>query len=62
MRLLTFMQMAESKKEISFNTILEELQLPDNDVEAFVIDGELKFLFSFILTKVISLYQFKLLL
>ena len=54
--------MAESKKEISFNTILEELQLPDNDVEAFVIDGELKFLFSFILTKVISLYQFKLLL
>ncbi|XP_053210650.1 eukaryotic translation initiation factor 3 subunit M-like [Panonychus citri] len=38
MRLLTFMQIAENKKELSFQTIKEELQLKDEDVEAFVID------------------------
>lgn len=38
MRLLTFMQMAENKKELSFQTIKEELQLKDEDVETFVID------------------------
>ena len=39
MRLLTFMQMAESRKEISYATIVEEMQLGDEDVEDFVIEG-----------------------
>jgi len=38
MRLLTFMQMAENKKEISFDTIQEELQLDPESVEGFVIE------------------------
>jgi len=38
MRLLTFMQMAENKKEISFDTIQEELQLEPDSVEGFVIE------------------------
>lgn len=40
MRLLTFMQIAETKKEISFETIMQELQLEEESVESFVIDGE----------------------
>jgi translation initiation factor 3 subunit M len=39
MRLLTFMQMAESRKEIPFDAIQTDLQLDPNQVEAFVIDG-----------------------
>lgn len=42
MRLLTFMQIAETKKEITFDTIKQELQLDEDSVESFVIDGELK--------------------
>lgn len=38
MRLLTFMQIAESKKEISFDTIMSELQIEEEQVEAFVFD------------------------
>ncbi|CAG2181798.1 unnamed protein product, partial [Oppiella nova] len=38
MRLLTFMQMAESRKEIPFDAIQTDLQLDPNQVEAFVID------------------------
>lgn len=38
MRLLTFMQMAESKKEIPFHHIQADLQLSADQVEAFVID------------------------
>ncbi|RWS30505.1 eukaryotic translation initiation factor 3 subunit M-like protein [Leptotrombidium deliense] len=38
MRLLTFMQLAETKKELSFESIQEELQLQDGEVEAFVIE------------------------
>lgn len=38
MRLLTFMQMAENRKEISFETIQEELKIEEKDVEGFVID------------------------
>ena len=37
MRLVTFMQIAEGKSEISFETIKQELQLPANDIEAFII-------------------------
>lgn len=40
MRLLTFMGMAVEFKEISFDTIQQELQIGADDVEAFVIDGK----------------------
>uniref|UniRef100_A0A3P9PEX6 Eukaryotic translation initiation factor 3 subunit M n=1 Tax=Poecilia reticulata TaxID=8081 RepID=A0A3P9PEX6_POERE len=39
MRLLTFMGMAVEFKEISFDTIQQELQIGADDVEAFVIDA-----------------------
>ncbi|KFM63377.1 Eukaryotic translation initiation factor 3 subunit M, partial [Stegodyphus mimosarum] len=38
MRLLTFMQMAETRKEIPFSIIESELQLKPEEVEGFVID------------------------
>jgi len=38
MRLLTFMQLAEGNSEMSFDTIQQELQLKDTEVEAFIID------------------------
>ena len=41
MRLLTFVQIAEGKSELSFETIENELQLQPDEVEAFIIDGEL---------------------
>jgi hypothetical protein len=40
MRLLTFMGMAVENKEISFDTMQQELQIGADDVEAFVIDGK----------------------
>ena len=40
MRLLTFMQMAETRKEMDFHLIQEELVLGPQAVEEFVIDGE----------------------
>lgn len=39
MRLLTFMGMAVEMKEISFDTMQQELQIGAEDVESFVIDG-----------------------
>ena len=47
MRLLTFMGMAVEFKEISFDTLQQELQTDAEDVEAFVIDGNGKRSFSF---------------
>lgn len=38
MRLLTFMQMAETRKEIPFSVIESELQLKPDEVEGFIID------------------------
>lgn len=38
MRFLTFMQMAESKREIPFENIQVELQLKPEEVESFIID------------------------
>lgn len=38
MRLLTFMQMAENKKEIEFDKIQSEMQLEENEIEDFIID------------------------
>lgn len=40
MRLLTFMQLAETNPEMSFETIQEELQIGEDEVENFIIDGE----------------------
>ena len=39
MRLLTFMQMAEEKQEIYFDTIQQEMNLTEDDIEAYVIEG-----------------------
>lgn len=38
MKLLTFMQLAETRNEISFGDIQKNLQLGDNEVEDFLID------------------------
>ncbi|XP_076179698.1 eukaryotic translation initiation factor 3 subunit M isoform X1 [Ptiloglossa arizonensis] len=38
MRLLTFMQLAETNPEMSFDTIQEELQITEDEVESFIID------------------------
>lgn len=43
MRLLTFMGMAVETKEISFDTMQQELQIGADDVEPFVIDGRAQF-------------------
>jgi hypothetical protein len=39
MRLLTFMQIAEGKSEVSYEAIQQELLLESDQVEAFIIDG-----------------------
>lgn len=44
MRLLTFMGMAVETKEISFDSMQQELQIGADDVEPFVIDGTTQFL------------------
>lgn len=38
MRLLTFMQLAEGATEMSFSTITSELQIDEEEVEAFIIE------------------------
>ncbi|EDW77064.1 eukaryotic translation initiation factor 3 subunit M [Drosophila tropicalis] len=38
MRLLTFMQLAESNAEMSFEALTKELQITENEVEPFVIE------------------------
>ncbi|XP_058979761.1 eukaryotic translation initiation factor 3 subunit M-like [Musca domestica] len=38
MRLLTFMQLAESNPEMSFDTLTKELQITEDEVEPFVIE------------------------
>lgn len=42
MRLLTFMQMAETQKEIPFSVIESELQIKPEEVESFIIEGNYK--------------------
>lgn len=39
MRLLSFMQLAESNPEISFDVIEKELQINTEEVESFIIEG-----------------------
>lgn len=38
MRILTFMTMGETQKEISFDTIEKELEIPTEEVESFIIE------------------------
>lgn len=40
MRLLTFMQLAETNCEMTFEMIQDELKIKEDEVEAFIIDGE----------------------
>ena len=40
MRLLTFMQLAEGKQELSFEIVQREMQINVDDIESYVIDGE----------------------
>lgn len=45
------MQLAETNPEMSFDTIQEELQIGEDEVESFIIDGNSLFsLFNSILT------------
>jgi translation initiation factor 3 subunit M len=39
MRLLSFMQLAETNPEIGFDIIEHELQIKPEEVEAFIIEG-----------------------
>lgn len=41
MKFLTFMQMCENRKEMDFSVIQEEMQMDKDQVEEFVIDGQL---------------------
>ena len=41
MKLLTFMQLAETKTEITFGEIQKHLQLGDNEVEGFLIERKI---------------------
>lgn len=41
MRLLTMMTLAETQQEISFDRLQREMRLQNDEVESFVIDGEL---------------------
>lgn len=52
MRLLTFMQLAETNPEMSFQTIQNELQIEEDKVESFIIDGTfITYFLIFIITK-----------
>ena len=40
MRILTFLQLAENQKEMSFDSIREEMQITEDEVESFIIEGK----------------------
>ena len=40
MRLLTFLQNAENQKELTFDSISKEMQIPTDDIESFIIEGK----------------------
>ena len=40
MRILTFMSLGENSKVITFDTLQQQLQINQEDVESFVIDGK----------------------
>ena len=50
MRLLSFMQLAETNQEIGFDVIQKELQIDEDDVEGFIIEG----LFNRLLSGIVS--------
>lgn len=39
MRMLTFIQMAENKKELDYSLVQQELNLEENEMEDFIIDS-----------------------
>jgi hypothetical protein len=39
MRVLTFLQSAENQKEVTFDTIQRDMQIPLDEVESFIIEG-----------------------
>ena len=39
MRILTFLQLAENQKEMSFDSIRDEMQITEEEVESFIIEG-----------------------
>lgn len=47
MRLLTFMQLAEGSSEMSFDTITSELLISEDQVEEFIIDGNVLTVFNY---------------
>ena len=44
MRFLSFVQLAEDKKEIDYAVIQREMQLEEADIEDFIIDGKRRLL------------------
>jgi hypothetical protein len=46
MRLLTFLQTAETQKELTFDAIENEMQISPDDIESFIIEGKDLFFFS----------------
>lgn len=40
MKLLTFLHLAEGKSVIDFNNIQDEIEVGENEVEQFIIDGK----------------------
>ena len=40
MRVLTFLQSAENQKEVTFDTIEKEMQIPTDEIESFIIEGK----------------------
>lgn len=48
MRILTLMSLAESNKELPFDLLQTQLQIEQDEIESFVIDGKLFELFLFI--------------
>lgn len=45
MRFLSFVQLAEDKKEIEYAVIQREMQLEEADIEDFIIDGKRRLIF-----------------
>jgi translation initiation factor 3 subunit M len=45
MRLLTFLQIAENQKEMTFEAIEKGMQIPPEDIESFIIEGNRTMLF-----------------
>ena len=45
MRVLTFLQNAENQKEMTFETIRQDMQIPLEEVESFIIEGTVKTFF-----------------